>query len=282
MVVLETRQTILRESQAWNRTTGTGRPLPSTVPPVTPAPPPSLPGQLTEDRHKSVEAEHLLPYPVVSEGNPPLHTSTLGLALTARTRLFSGGALDLRWQMGKSVSGRSLSRVAPSLAAGRQPGSLQWSGSSAISLPHSMLSLFSLTSPIRCLKPFTRSHRRSLMFPARSFVLPLCLPASTSSSPRSWTTRMNKATDIHAGNACHYSLKIDPATGRELTVWPCVGCSAPSGGGRGGARVSARCTNRQTPLAAAAGTHDGNISPGPTPSSPRCTRQQKAPLTCHS
>ncbi|XP_045107120.1 uncharacterized protein LOC123502030 [Portunus trituberculatus] len=45
---------------------------------------------------RQVGPEHLLTYPVVSEGKPALHTSTLGLSLTARPHLFAGGTLDLR------------------------------------------------------------------------------------------------------------------------------------------------------------------------------------------
>ncbi|XP_050720841.1 cell adhesion molecule 3-like [Eriocheir sinensis] len=45
---------------------------------------------------RQVGPEHLVTYPVHSEGSPQLHTTTLGLTLTTRPSLFASGALDLR------------------------------------------------------------------------------------------------------------------------------------------------------------------------------------------
>nr|XP_053651961.1 uncharacterized protein LOC128701980 [Cherax quadricarinatus]XP_053651962.1 uncharacterized protein LOC128701980 [Cherax quadricarinatus] len=43
-----------------------------------------------------IAQEHLVKYPAASEGDPALHTTTLGLHLTARTSLFIDGSLELR------------------------------------------------------------------------------------------------------------------------------------------------------------------------------------------
>ncbi|XP_069188533.1 nephrin [Procambarus clarkii] len=55
------------------------------------------PAQLTWSINgQEIAQEHLVRYSAASEGDPALHTTTLGLSLTARTSLFTDGALELR------------------------------------------------------------------------------------------------------------------------------------------------------------------------------------------